>query len=65
MSSNELINIIYDTIKNQNDKMSGPCATIIAQVNAYKTNKKLKQKRKRIHEDNKTIVMDFLIFTSG
>lgn len=65
MSSNELINIIYDTIKNQNDKMSDSCATIITQVNAYKTNKKLKQKRKRIHEDNKTIVMDFLIFTSG
>ena len=65
MSFNKLINIIYDTINNQNDKMSDSCATIIAQVNAYKTNKKLKQKRKRIHEDNKTIVMDFLIFTSG
>lgn len=65
MSFNKLINIIYDTIKNQNDKMSDSCATIIEQVNAYKTNKKLKQKRKRIHEDNKTIVMDFLIFTSG
>lgn len=44
--------------------MSGSCATIIAEVSAYKTNKKLKQKRKPIHEDNKAIVMDFLIFTS-